>query len=69
LHQIQYAVKQGCIRLRNALERISEAIFAAMESRVADCKAAEAALMAFVADCWGKADSPDSRPQAQAQCM
>ncbi len=27
LHQIHYAVKQGCVRLRNALRCISEAIF------------------------------------------
>ncbi len=27
LHQIQYAVKQGCVRLRNALTCTSEAIF------------------------------------------
>jgi len=25
LHLIQYAVKQGCVRLRNALKRVSEA--------------------------------------------
>ena len=36
MHQIQYAVKQGCVRLRNALKCMSEAIFTVMESRVAE---------------------------------
>ena len=35
LHQIQYAVKQGYVRLRKASKCISEAIFTVMESRVA----------------------------------
>jgi len=34
LHQIQYAVKQGCARLRNALKCISEAMFTVTKSRV-----------------------------------
>jgi len=37
----QYAVMQGCVRLRNALECISEAVFTLMVSRTADLKAAE----------------------------
>ncbi len=35
LHQIWYAVKQGCVRLRNAMECISETISTVMESRIA----------------------------------
>jgi len=49
LHQIQYAVKQGCARLRKALKCTLEAIFTVMESRIADRKAAKTTIMAFVA--------------------
>ena len=35
-HQIQYAVKQGCVTLRNVLKCILEAIFTVMESGLAE---------------------------------
>ena len=35
-HQIQYAVKQRCVRLRNAVKCTSEAVFTVIESRIAD---------------------------------
>jgi hypothetical protein len=36
LQSLQYAVRQGCVRLRNALKCISQAIFTVTDSRVAD---------------------------------
>ena len=71
LHQIQYAVKQGCVRLRNALECISEAIFTVTESRVADLGAAVTIVIASATDCLGEADAdnPYGRPRAQTQRM
>ncbi len=38
---VQYAVMQGCVRLRGALKCISEAIFTVMISVTADLQAAE----------------------------
>ncbi len=35
LHQIWHAVKQGCVRLHNAMECISEAVSTVMESKIA----------------------------------
>lgn len=64
LQQIWHAVKQGCIRLRNAMDCISEAISTVMEGKFAGCKTAEATVMASVADCWGEANSTGGRPQA-----
>ena len=58
MHQIQYAVKQGCVRLRNALTCISEAMFTFMKSRVAGLEAAVTTIMASVADNYDEADSP-----------
>jgi len=40
LHRIQYAVKQGWVRLCNALKCISEAIVTIKENNVADREAA-----------------------------
>ncbi len=45
LHQIQYAVKQGCVRMRNALKCTLEGVFTVMERRNADQKAAETTIM------------------------
>ena len=33
---VHYAVKQGCVRLRNALKCTSEAIFTVMKNMIAD---------------------------------
>ena len=60
MHRIHYAVKQGCVRLRDALKCTTEALFTVMKSRIADWKA----TMAFVADCWGEAES--RRPATSA---
>ena len=59
-------VKQGCDRLRDAVKCTQEAILTVMERRITDQKAADTTIMAFVADCWGEAES---WPQAQAQRM
>jgi hypothetical protein len=50
-------------RLRDALKCTSEGSFTVLERRIADQKAAETTIMAFVADCWGEAEF---RLQAQA---
>jgi hypothetical protein len=39
--EIQHAVKQGCVRLYDALKFISEAMFTVMVSRTFDLEAAE----------------------------
>ena len=46
---VHYAVKQGCVRLRNALKCTAEAIFTVMKNIIADWKAVETIVNELVA--------------------